>query len=270
MPEVGCIFFRHTVGWQAVGHNLPEKYRPNIDTMTFLLNQPNEAKASLRRYLQREFKGEVRLDFGAINRRHWCMLRFKGAEALRGPGEFQNVLLGLLESIKRPGIDLESVLNLFHLPVALVNCRTGRVVASSAWRRGTELIDSEEKLSLARAMKQLCQRTPLETESVALDESSGLMLMSQRVLSVSAWRLMVWYSGPEYSVGGCGDTPLTLAEKRVCQQLLAGATVEGIANTLCKSVHTVRTQLRNAYRKLQVTNQRDLLLKLQVSPQVLN
>lgn len=270
MPEVGCVFFRHAVGWQMVGQNVPEKYLPNIDTITFLLNQPNEAKASLRRYLQREFKGEARLDFGAVNRRHWCMVRFKSAVAMSEENDFQMALHGLLERSKSPPIDLASVLNLFHLPVALVNCRTGRIVTSYAWRRGTDLIDSEEKQLLARAVKQLCQRTPLDTESAVLDEACGLMLMSQRVLSVSAWRLMVWYSGPEYSVEMCGDRPLTLAEKRVCQQLLAGSTVEGIASTFCKSVHTVRTQLRNAYRKLQVTNQRDLLLKLQVSPQVLN
>lgn len=270
MSEIACVLFRHTMAWQTVGHNLPEKFLPCIDTITATLNQPSEAKASLRRFLQREFKGLVSLDFGIINCREWCIVRFKGAEALQGQSEFQTVLLGLLEHFKGPGINLESVLNLFHWPVALVNCRTGRFITSRAWQRGAEMISREQRLSLSWAVKQLCQQTPLETEMVMLDEAEGLMLMNRGHATMSAWRLMVWYGGHEYSAITCEEVPLTHAEKHVCRMLLAGYTADGIATKRGKSIHTVRTQLRNAYRKLRVTNQRELLLKLQITPQVLD
>jgi LuxR family maltose regulon positive regulatory protein len=52
---------------------------------------------------------------------------------------------------------------------------------------------------------------------------------------------------------------VTLREREIIDQLVLGATAREVAVSLCVSLHTVRTHIRNVYQKLGVANRIELL-----------
>ncbi len=263
MAAVSCIWQRRQSRWFLVANTDKAQFTAEcIETVSLMLERQPRAFGALRRYVQHLFQGRAKVVVERANGHQWLVIALAA-------DKIPCTMAFIQQQLQRaqPQHDLASLLALFSSPVALVNCRTGRSLTNTAWRRKHEGLDPPQAAALASAMRQLCRATPANNSEFALDEEQGLLLLRQRGQRVGAWRLMVWYRGKPHQTEPLGN--LSNAERRVCRALQEGLSVQQVAERQAKSIHTIRTQLRNSYKKLRVNNQADLLLKLKVAPQIL-
>ena len=269
VDQMTSIFLQHDLGWRLVAknHQVDGAVRLNDDIKLLLAeNQPSHL--ALRSFLQHRYPGRVYLDFGVINGRQWCAITIGHSTAEEAKG-FPDKLLVKLKQCSN-SLDLNLLVDQFNAPVILVNCMTGSKVPNQYWLERERVLSKAQAKQLHLAIKQLCVSTPQNNNYLGLDNEQGLILLCQYGQTIGAWRLMLWFKSDGQDVPlGCLHPTLSNAEKTVCDCLQKGMSPQQIANFLNKSVHTVRTQMRHIYRKLGVNSLRDLLLKLEVTPQVL-
>lgn len=269
MPELACIFSQQHGRWVLVSNNDQVQFNATrVARIQEILSLGSEMEPALRRYLQRVFKGRVSLKFGSINRRRWCLLSLNETAQPSQNDMFSEAIYRQITG-RTKTINIESLVNLFSQPVALVNCRTGRSVLNRMWVHGLETLTALQRDQLQAGMQQLCRSTPQGCKEVTIDTACGVMLLAQQGAAVGAWRMMLWYAMPQKRREHGDCTVLTRAERQVCDYIFQGISISEIAEKRHTSLHTTRTQLRSVYRKLGVGNQQELLIKLQVAPHIL-
>lgn len=263
MARVSCIYQRRHAKWYLVANTDQEQFDSEfVDAISHRLEQHPRSLCEVRRYVQHFFQGGAKVAIERVNGHQWLLIALTTDKIACNLAFIRQQL-----QLVHPTHDIESLLAMFSSPVALLNCRTGRSITNAEWQHRRSCLDKVQTTTLEQAMRQLCLATPANNNEFALDDEQGLLLLRQRGQRLGAWRLMLWYSGKPREQEPLGS--LTAAEQRVCRALQNGLSVQQVAEIQSKSIHTIRTQLRNSYKKLQVNNQADLLLKLKVAPQVL-
>lgn len=269
MAPVSCVWHEHQGQWVMVAQTQVALFTEDrLSRIHHLLAKEQAPRDELRRYVHKAFRGKVQLSLGIINGREWCEIVENDSLQGKPPMTFSERIHGALQ-IKHRQSDIKSMLALFNAPVAMLNCRTGRSLWNSAWQRGLEQLNEGQVKALSWAMQQLCLATPAYNVEFGVNDQHGLLLLRQDGQTLGAWRMMLWYKSPAMCVDSADVLALTRSENAVCLALKCRLTVSQIAQLRSVSIHTVRAQLRSVFKKLGVKSQQELLLKLDVAPQIL-
>lgn len=269
MATVSWVWYERQGQWQLVTRERDSQLSDaRVTRIGQLLGQENAPRDKLRRYLQRVFKGQVALDSGVINGRQWCEISKVSVSPNVQPESLEEKIYRTVQQTTQQN-DIHSMLALFNAPVALLNCKTGRSICNTMWQQGLEILDASHRQAIKDAMRHLCQTTPAHNDYVSVDHEHGLLLLRQHGQVLGAWRLMLWYTSGTQRLDSPTVLDLTRAERAVCLSLQYHLSVKQIAQLRGVSVHTIRSQLRSIFRKLGVKSQHELLLRLDVTPKVL-
>lgn len=269
MATVSWVWYERQGVWQLVTRERNSQLSDaRLTRIGQLLGQENAPRDKLRRYLQRVFKGQVVFDSGVINGRQWCEIRQLSASAQVESASLEERIFRAVQQTTLQN-DINSMLALFKAPVALLNCKTGRSICNTLWQQGVERLDPDHRCAMEDAMRHLCQATPSHNDYVSFNQEYGLLLLRQFGQSLGAWRMMLWCASGIQSLESEDLLDLTRAERSVCLSLQYHLSVKHVAQRRGVSVHTIRSQLRSIYRKLGVNSQHELLLRLDVTPKIL-